>query len=73
VRGSGASLVMGGFAQMTTWRVCPYCSKVLSDTEWGVKSHLRKHVRTGELKREDVIDVTNRVCGLSKQKMKLKL
>ena len=34
-------------------RTCPVCGCTLADSEMGANSHLRMHIRRGEIARED--------------------
>lgn len=41
---------------------CTLCAKLLNATEVAVRSHLRKHIRRGELKQEDYFATVQTVC-----------
>jgi hypothetical protein len=42
---------------------CPLCSERLSQAVMGVNSHLRKHIRAGELAEADKLETRERMLG----------
>lgn len=42
-------------------RRCPLCRKILANSQDGIRSHLKKHVRNGELKAEQEADVCSKI------------
>lgn len=53
---TGASIVTPG-----PIRTCPICAATLNNSEAGVNSHLRKHVREGKIRREDELSVRQEI------------
>ena len=42
---------------------CPICKQLLSKSEQGVGSHLKRHVRKNELSKDEEVATKNRIIG----------
>jgi len=59
--GTGYGLSIEGF------RYCSFCQKSLSATEVAIRNHLRVHLRSGELKQEEVVEVFKDIFYMRKK------